>query len=117
MPASRKTANRQFIRGEIMFRSFIVVLMLALVSPAAAQTPARSGATATQSAPLRGTVRDSSGGEVPGATVRVVNEATRATAEAVTDEHGAFVFPAIEPGRYRVELTLDGFEAISRQVA
>ncbi len=99
-----------------MFRTFIVVFMLAITLPAAAQTTPQSRMTNAQSGPLRGTVRDSSGGEVPGATVRIVNETTRATAEAVTDEHGAFVFPAIEPGRYRVELTLDGFEAISRQV-
>ncbi len=100
-----------------MFRSFIVVFMLTLVSPAAAQTPAPAGATATHAAPLRGTVRDSSGGDVPGATVRVVNETSRATVEAVTDEHGVFLFPSMEPGHYRVELTLDGFEPVSRQLS
>jgi len=101
-----------------MFRLFsFVVFMLAIALPAAAQTPAPSRVTATESAPLRGTVRDSSGGEVPGATVKIVNEATRATVEAVTDARGAFAFPTIEPGRYRVELTLDGFEAVSRQVS
>jgi len=99
-----------------MFRSFIVLSMLAIALPVTAQTPAATRAT-TEAAPLRGTVRDSSGGDVPGATVRVVNETSRATAEAVTDEHGVFVFPSIEPGHYRLELALDGFEAASRQVS
>ena len=99
-----------------MFRSFALLFMLAIAAPAAAQTAAAAGASTTEVAPLRGAVRDSSGGEVPGATVRIVNEATRATAEAVTDARGAYAFPALAPGRYRVELTLDGFEAIAREV-
>src|SRR4051812_23877950 len=100
-----------------MFRPFIFVFMLTIALPAAAQTPNPARPADTTQAPVHGVVRDSSGGEVPGATVRIVNEATRAAAETVTDARGAFAFPSIEPGRYRVELTFDGFEAVSRQVA
>jgi len=99
-----------------MFRSFMFVITLAIALPAAAQTAAAPRAAAAVPAPLRGTVRDASGGEVPGTTVKVVNETTRATAETTSDERGAFSFPALAAGRYRVELVLDGFEPVSREV-
>ena len=64
-----------------------------------------------------GTVRDSSGAAVPGATVRLVNGKTRTTVDAVSDEHGLFRADGLLPGPYRLETTLDGFEAAVQQVA
>ncbi|MGE3520240.1 MAG: TonB-dependent receptor, partial [Vicinamibacterales bacterium] len=68
---------------------------------------------------ISGVVRDSTGGVLPGATTRAVNEATRAASEAVTDAQGAYQFAGLPAGRYRVEVTLDGFEfaALQRNVA
>jgi len=62
-----------------------------------------------------GVVRDSSGAPIPGATIRVVSEESGKTAELVSDVEGAYRAAALPPGRYRVEITLDGFEAVARQ--
>ena len=66
---------------------------------------------------ITGIVRDSSGATVPGATVRVVNEATGAAREIVTNEAGAYRAETLAPGHYRVEITLDGFESPARRAA
>jgi iron complex outermembrane receptor protein len=65
---------------------------------------------------VTGVVRDSSGGAIPGASVRVVNEATRVAVEAVTDGQGSYTVAVPAPGAYRVEVVLDGFETVERRV-
>jgi hypothetical protein len=47
-----------------------------------------SGQTGT--AAITGTIRDASGGTVPGAVVRIVNAQTRGAVDAVTDEQGTW---------------------------
>ena len=60
---------------------------------------------------VAGVVRDSLGGAIPGATVRVINEATGVAQEAVSDAEGRYRVDDLVPGPYRVEATLDGFES------
>jgi iron complex outermembrane recepter protein len=87
------------------FRLFAVLLAGLIPATAIAQTAAAIG----------GVVRDSSGGAIPGATVRVINEATGAAQEAVTDAEGSYQLTGLAPGQYRVEAALDGFEpAVAR---
>jgi iron complex outermembrane receptor protein len=64
---------------------------------------------------VSGLVRDSSGAAIPGATVRIVNEDTGASIEAVTNTQGSYQAPLVA-GRYRVEAALDGFETAVRTV-
>ena len=72
-------------------------------------------AIAQTAAAVGGVVRDSSGGAIPGATVRVINEATGVAQEAVTDAEGSYQVTDLAPGQYRVEAALDGFEpAVAR---
>jgi len=68
-------------------------------------------AAAQTSGALTGVVRDSLGGAIPGAMVRVINETSNATAEAVSDAQGIYRVESLVPGEYRVEATLDGFDA------
>ena len=90
----------------ILAALFVALLTMA---PLAAQ-PAQPGTGV-----IAGVVRDSSGGAVPGATVRLVNEETSTSVEAVSDAQGAYRFDQLAPARYRVEAALDGFEtAVSR---
>ena len=95
-----------------MFRrvSTIVAFLVVALLPAAAWPQASLSS-------ISGTVRDSSGASIPGATVRVVSEDTGATVEAVTDAQGTYRTVDLTPGRYRLEATLDGFDPIVRQVA
>ena len=92
-----------------MFRRVLIlsaVLLAGLIpATAIAQTAAAVG----------GVVRDTSGGAIPGATVRVIHEATGAAQEAVTDAEGSYQVTDLAPGQYRVEAALDGFEpAVAR---
>src|SRR5262249_5359738 len=61
-------------------------------------------------------VHDSSGAAVPGATIRVTNEESGKTSEFVSAERGAYRADDLEPGKYRIEAVLDGFETVTRRV-
>jgi iron complex outermembrane receptor protein len=69
-----------------------------------------------QTGSITGLVRDSSGAAVPGATVRVVAEASGRTVEAITNEQGAYRAEALQAGEYRLETALDGFETAVRRL-
>jgi hypothetical protein len=64
---------------------------------------------------IAGTVKDSQGGVVPGATVVLVSEArgTR-SAPAVTNAQGDYVLPNVTADTYTVEVTMEGFKTIKR---
>src|ERR1700730_7879575 len=64
---------------------------------------------------VSGTVKDPTGGIIPGATVVLVSE-TRGTKStpAITNESGDYVFPNVTPDTYTVEVTLDAFKTVRR---
>ncbi len=62
---------------------------------------------------ISGTIRDQSGGAIPGATVTVTNTETGATRSGVSDVIGFYRLPALEPGLYRVRVELSGFTPFS----
>jgi Carboxypeptidase regulatory-like domain len=59
---------------------------------------------------LSGTVTDSSGGVLPGATATLVNDLSNDSRTTVTNESGNFVFAAVPPGTYKVSVELAGFQ-------
>ena len=61
-------------------------------------------------ASIAGAVVDTSGAVIPGADVKVKNNATQAEFSAVTSENGTFSVPALQPGTYTVTITLMGFK-------
>ncbi len=91
-------------------RVFAAAIAALLAAPIAARAQSPGGVVA-------GVVRDASGGTVPGATVRVVSDTTRATVVVITDAQGAYRAERLAPGAYRVEATLDGFESTAQKVA
>lgn len=58
---------------------------------------------------LSGTVTDPSGAVIPGATVTIESVDRGFTREAITDEGGRYVFPQIQPGRFKVTAKASGF--------
>jgi hypothetical protein len=93
------------------------VVRLAVASVLAAclllvSTPARAQIT---TGTVAGTVKDTQGGVIPGATVVLVSDArgTRST-PAVTNENGDFVFPNVTADTYTVEVTMNGFKTLKR---
>ena len=59
---------------------------------------------------LVGTVRDSGGGVIPGASVTAVNVETKDTYETVTNEAGQYNIPNVRTGRYSITIALEGFK-------
>ena len=58
---------------------------------------------------LAGTVVDEQGAAIPGAIVTVTEQATGAVRTTASSAQGAFRLPGLPPGRYTVDVTLDGF--------
>jgi outer membrane receptor protein involved in Fe transport len=64
---------------------------------------------------LGGTVRDDTGGVLPGVTVTITNEATGIARAVVTNAEGFYRAPALEPGKYSVSVELSGFRRVERK--
>ena len=93
--------------SRVIFAAAIAALIIVSAVPAGAQS---EGA-------LTGVVKDSNGGVLPGASVRIVNESSGANIEAVTDGGGTYTVAPLVTGTYLVEVALDGFQTSSRHVA
>jgi hypothetical protein len=61
------------------------------------------------SATLKGTVTDSSGAAVPGATVTATNKDTSVDHTVVSNGAGEYTIPSLQPGNYIVTVTKAGF--------
>ena len=70
------------------------------------------GTAQTFTAGVRGAVRESDW-VVPGATVQLVNEASNANREAISNEAGGYNFSAVPPGTYTGRASLSGFKPTS----
>ena len=83
----------------------LVLLILCTALPAWAQL---------NTAQLSGKVADTSGAVLPGATVTVTQTDTGATRTTVTDGEGAYLLPNLQPGPYRLEVSLQGFRTYAQ---
>jgi uncharacterized protein (DUF2141 family) len=63
---------------------------------------------------ISGTVKDSQGGIVPGATVTVTSTQTQQPRTTVTDGSGYYTFPNLTAGRYELAVELSGFKKVTR---
>ena len=77
--------------------AFVAVLLAA--APASAQT-----------ASLRGTVTDSTGAIVPGASITLTEPATKSARTAVTGSQGNYYFAGLSAGRWVIKVELAGFK-------
>ncbi len=66
-------------------------------------------ARAQGTAQLDGTVRDESGGVLPGVTVTMTQIETGVTRSVVTEANGSYVLPNLLLGPYKLEVSLQGF--------
>ena len=66
-------------------------------------------AQAVSTASITGTVRDTSGGVLPGVTVTATQTDTGLMRAAVTDADGGYLLTALPSGPYRLEFALQGF--------
>src|SRR5215204_337135 len=91
-----------------MFRR-IALVFVAVLTMAPDTVLGQAGSSA-----ITGVVKDSTGAALPGVVVKIINEATGVAIETVSNEVGLYRAPALVPGKYRVEATLDGFEAYTQ---
>src|SRR5205809_1457475 len=59
---------------------------------------------------LIGTIRDASGGHIPGATIEIVNRDTNLILTTISNESGAYTLTNVLPGTYDFRVTLAGFK-------
>lgn len=83
-------------------------LVLALASGVFAQTQITAGV-------IQGTVLDEQGGVVPGANVEAKNPDTNFSRTLVTNADGRFVFLQLQPGRYVLTVSKQGFATVIQQ--
>src|SRR3954447_26318845 len=95
--------------GGIRMNRFVVAIavLCALAAP-------RLALAQVDRATLTGTVKDSAGAVVPGATVTVTNLATNVADTQTTSETGSYFTVNLIPGRYRVDVELAGFKKMSQ---
>ncbi len=67
-------------------------------------------AHAQSTASLNGTVTDPTGAAVPNARVVATNQATGVGSATQTDAAGAYLFPSLQIGTYRLEVTVSSFQ-------
>jgi len=88
------------------WRPVLVALLFAML-------PASTYAQTT-SASVAGSVQDSQGGALPGATVTMTSRTQGNALTAVTDPSGRFAFPIVRPDTYTLQVMLQGFKTLER---
>lgn len=71
-----------------------------------------SGLAQAGTSGVSGTVRDSNGAVVPGATVTLSNTATGFERTTTTGQDGSFSFNGVRPATYKLEITASGFKKL-----
>jgi carboxypeptidase family protein len=86
-----------------------VVLGLVVVASLLPRLAAAQAVTGT----ILGTVSDTTGAAVPGATVTLTNLGTGLTRSMVTDSSGEYTVPSLPTGKYRLVAELPGFRTVT----
>ena len=66
-------------------------------------------------AAIQGTVTDSSGAVIPGAAITVTNNETNLQRTVTSNSAGLYSLPNLPPGRYRVQVSMAGFQTNVRE--
>ena len=89
--------------GVVRWSAVCAVLLLLVGLPSTAGAQGSLGR-------LAGTVLDTSGAVLPGVSITLVNQQTNETRTTVSTGAGAFTFPQLQPGVYKVTVELTGFK-------
>jgi hypothetical protein len=100
-----KLHGRRTVGGLSLVVGLLLIIVGGLTTAADAQVLYAS---------IVGNVKDNTGGVLPGATVTITRDETKATREAVTDGTGAYRFSTVQPGTYTVVVTMQGFQKFTR---
>lgn len=100
----------EFLEGKMIILRFLRTVLLLSISCFLAS--ALSSQTTTGR--LFGSVHDSSGASINGATITVTDADHGVTRTAITDESGDYLVPNLPPGNYKIRSESKGFKAIER---
>ncbi len=84
---------------------FVVIALLAMLL-----LPNDAAWSQSFQASITGTVRDQSGGVVPGAQLTATEIATGTSLTTTSNEAGVYRFNGLKPGRYRLTSSVAGFK-------
>jgi hypothetical protein len=96
----------QEVESEVLSRKVVSLAVLVVLA---------GGAAWAQDTALSGAVTDPTGALIPGATVTLTNEATRAVRTTTTGEDGRYLITQLDPGHYKVEVKSAGFKTAVRE--
>ncbi|HUK33219.1 MAG TPA: TonB-dependent receptor [Vicinamibacterales bacterium] len=91
-----------------MFRVFVAAALL-IAATASMFAQANTGT-------ISGVVKDSSGGVLPGASVKISGDRAEGGLDIVTNPDGSFRTEPLQAGAYRITASLDGFETSERRI-
>ncbi len=94
-------------RSRVLKATSLFVTLLFLIGFWTLLAPTAKAQRSTAS--VNGTVRDSSGAVIPGAAVTLTNRETSLKKTATTNETGDYVLLDINPGKYTLEASKEGF--------
>lgn len=100
--------------GRGWFRHLRFGKIAACLTSAVAYVMFLSTASADVGGKITGTVRDETGGVIPGSTVSAVNTATGVALTTTTNDEGVFTFPVLQVGQYEIDVTANGFRPYRR---
>ena len=101
--------NRNALSKLLLFVSLALIVGLALIS-----FSARPLCAQVDTGAILGTVTDSSGAPVTGATVTLTNTGTGAALSTATGTDGTYKFSPVRVGTYKMSATLKGFETLTQ---
>lgn len=70
----------------------------------------------TESARIQGTVTDSAGASLAGATVKLTSSATGREVTALSGDDGTYSILSLQPGKYQVEVTQNNFKTTKQEI-
>jgi len=105
LPDRQPNAIRRFPVTTLLWRLSLVSISILVLSAA---IYAQSG-----NSTVRGTVRDPQGNVVAGATVNLTNPDKNFSRTQTTNQEGAYIFNAIPPGTYKLDVESPGFKTAS----
>jgi Carboxypeptidase regulatory-like domain/TonB dependent receptor len=113
MAAMERLMCRVDLTKDSFSRSRAFVLCAMLVALFLAAMPATSAAQTAGTGALSGIVTDASGSSIAGAQVTVTSESSGEVRTVSTNAIGAFAVPLLLPGAYRVDVSKEGFRAVT----
>jgi hypothetical protein len=89
------------MRGSGVTRAIAVLVVVCALAP--------GSVSAQTTAEISGRVTDATGAVLPGVDITLTRVDTGTTRSAVTNDTGAYSFPSLNPGPYRLQASLQGF--------